>query len=237
MSTRRWLVRAGKIGLDLGVLGAAFCLAFLVRFEGSVPSDFVKVMLFSLPVVVLIQLLCVAAAGLYRSTWRYISLPEAERLFLALAVASALIGGWRLTCGIVAGAIPALPRDPIPWGVVLLDLPLGFLGIIGLRVGSRLRSEYTERRRGPPERAGPIPTLLIGAGRAGALVAKELAAGPDAGIRPVGFLDDDPNLLRMEIHGLPVLGTTYQVRKSPSATAPARRSLPSPRGPARRSAG
>jgi FlaA1/EpsC-like NDP-sugar epimerase len=50
--------------------------------------------------------------------------------------------------------------------------------------------------------------LLIGAGRAGAMVAKAILARPDSDIRAVGFLDDDENLIGMDVEGLPVLGTT-----------------------------
>jgi FlaA1/EpsC-like NDP-sugar epimerase len=54
--------------------------------------------------------------------------------------------------------------------------------------------------------------LLIGAGQAGVMVAREIMNRPDLGLHPVGFLDDDPSKLNTSIGGLPVLGRTGDVR-------------------------
>ena len=49
-------------------------------------------------------------------------------------------------------------------------------------------AQLKERRQGSLSR----PTLIVGAGRVGHLVAKRLLAAPELGLRPVGFLDKDP---------------------------------------------
>jgi exopolysaccharide biosynthesis polyprenyl glycosylphosphotransferase len=54
--------------------------------------------------------------------------------------------------------------------------------------------------------SGGAPTLILGAGRVGHLIARRLLAHPELGLRPVGFLDPEP--LRVEHpSGLPVLGS------------------------------
>ena len=50
--------------------------------------------------------------------------------------------------------------------------------------------------------------LLIGAGRAGVMVGKEISQRPELALQPVGFVDDDPNKAHRRIGGLDVLGTT-----------------------------
>src|SRR5262249_30133492 len=50
------------------------------------------------------------------------------------------------------------------------------------------------------------PTLLFGAGSSGALVARSIQRGQLSGFRPVGFLDDNPDLVRRLVAGLPVFG-------------------------------
>jgi exopolysaccharide biosynthesis polyprenyl glycosylphosphotransferase len=53
---------------------------------------------------------------------------------------------------------------------------------------------------------GGAPTLIVGAGRVGHLIARRLLAHPELGLRPVGFLDPEP--LEVEhSSGLPVLGS------------------------------
>ena len=51
-----------------------------------------------------------------------------------------------------------------------------------------------------------VPTLILGAGQVGHLVARRLLAHPELGLRPIGFVDADP--LEVESpSGLPVLGS------------------------------
>jgi FlaA1/EpsC-like NDP-sugar epimerase len=210
MLLRRTLFLAEKTLLDLIVLSAAFCLAFVIRFEGVLPSDFFRVMIFFLPYVLLLKVLFFAAAGLNRSPWRYTGLIEATCILLCLSAAGVLLAGWRLVPDFFFALCPPLRYDPVPLGVIMLDVFLGFLGTVGLRTATRLWCERRKRREW--ECVRQVPTLLIGAGRAGAMVAREIAARPDSGIRPVGFLDDDPGLRGMRVQGLRVPGTTAQAR-------------------------
>ena len=48
--------------------------------------------------------------------------------------------------------------------------------------------------------------LVVGAGREGAALARDLRRDDDAVV--VGFLDDNPRLQRRRVQGVPVLGTT-----------------------------
>ncbi len=48
--------------------------------------------------------------------------------------------------------------------------------------------------------------LIIGAGNAGALVARELQKTSQLDLVPIGFLDDDPAKQRLEMYGIPVIG-------------------------------
>jgi exopolysaccharide biosynthesis polyprenyl glycosylphosphotransferase len=55
-------------------------------------------------------------------------------------------------------------------------------------------------------REGGAPTLILGAGQVGHLIARRLLAHPEFGLRPVGFVDPDPLDVERP-SGLPVLGT------------------------------
>jgi exopolysaccharide biosynthesis polyprenyl glycosylphosphotransferase len=56
------------------------------------------------------------------------------------------------------------------------------------------------------------PTLILGAGRVGHLIARRLLGHPELGLRPIGFVDEDP----LEVErpsGLPVLGTQAELEQ------------------------
>lgn len=64
-----------------------------------------------------------------------------------------------------------------------------------------------EGTRHEGEVKGPdVSTLIVGAGAAGSMVAREMASRPDQGYTVVGFLDDDPTKLGTRVAGAPVLG-------------------------------
>jgi FlaA1/EpsC-like NDP-sugar epimerase len=63
--------------------------------------------------------------------------------------------------------------------------------------------------RKPPHEG--MPTLVVGAGEAGRTLVGALRRSEGYGLKPVGFLDDDPRLRR--VAGLPVLGRTDQIAR------------------------
>jgi FlaA1/EpsC-like NDP-sugar epimerase len=202
----RQIKQIGKFAVDAAILGVAFCGAFLLRFEGSLPGVYGDAMLIYLPIVLGVKLLALTAAGRRRSPWRFINLRETVCIFLRLTCVAAALLMW----AIGHAALPFLwarqEALTLPIGVIVLDFCLGFAGVIGVRACTRLLFERTEKRALGKTAGERVPTLLFGAGRAGALVAKEILARPDCGLDLVGFLDDDENLRGMNVESLPVLG-------------------------------
>src|SRR5262245_19660508 len=79
-----------------------------------------------------------------------------------------------------------------------------FMG--GTRLAFRLRHERSVRSQALSSKS-ERKILLVGAGEAGALFARELRRNPQAAMTAMGFVDDDPNKRRDTVAGLPVLGT------------------------------
>jgi FlaA1/EpsC-like NDP-sugar epimerase len=210
---RQVLVRVMKTVLDLAVLGIAFALAFVIRFEGRVPPDEISILTHSLPYVLLLKLVCLVALKVPRLTWRYVSLREAQHILVALSLASAILVTVRLIAGSIGSMVFQSSGGYLPLGVLLIDFLLSVVGTILLRSGFRFWDERSTRRQLDKSGLVKLPTVFIGAGAAGALVAREVAARPDLGIRPVGFLDDDPGKVGTIIHGLRVLGTTADLKR------------------------
>jgi FlaA1/EpsC-like NDP-sugar epimerase len=211
--TQPWeqAVRLVRIVLDLAVACAAHYLAFVLRFEGAVPAAELRTFAHSLPCVLLIQYLSLMGLKVPESSWQYVSLLEVRRICMALLVATALLILFVSSGDFLQAFLPNINSALPPRGVIVLDLLLGMVGLIGLRVSVRVWYERRERNKRCSGRTVNVPTLLIGAGSVGAEAIKQIAEDPQLGIQPIGFLDDDPKKRGMVIHGTRVLGTVADV--------------------------
>jgi FlaA1/EpsC-like NDP-sugar epimerase len=205
----RLLNRTVQIAIDIAILSLAYWLAFLFRFEFSMPRTWFRVLLVTWPYVVILQYAALAAFGVPRLSWRYISIGDVSRVVSAVMAANAVMLLIRL-----AGPLANTPLEivVIPLGVIAMNFALALLGLVGIRAFRRLQGEANDRKQ---QEAGAERhrVLLIGAGQAGVMVAREIMNRPDLGLQPVGFLDDDPAKLATSIGGLPVLGRTSEVRE------------------------
>ncbi|HEY3821382.1 MAG TPA: nucleoside-diphosphate sugar epimerase/dehydratase [Polyangiaceae bacterium] len=210
--TLRFSNRTGQHVVDLAVLAFAYLAGYLLRFEGHVPAEMLRTLAWTLPYVVALQYGLMLAFSVHRMAWRYIGLPEVRRIGIVVALGVlALVAVRLLIPGLLLTGAPWAVRAVIPIGIILSFGFLSFLGVVGVRVLRRTLSERQEVHHRPRSDRGAVPTMLIGAGRAGVLVAKEIAARPDIGIVVVGFLDDDPAKMGTVMHGIPVIGTTEDV--------------------------
>ncbi|MHB8878783.1 MAG: polysaccharide biosynthesis protein, partial [Myxococcaceae bacterium] len=128
-------------------------------------------------------------------------------------VSSVILLATRLVSGAVMGQFGYAQYALIPIGVLLIDFAAAFLGIAGIRVLRRLQTERGQNQLRRGSAVEQVPTMLVGAGQAGLLVAKELGSRPDLGIRAVGFIDDDRGKVGSVVHGVPVLGTTEELAR------------------------
>jgi len=111
----------------------------------------------------------------------------------AIFLASSLL----FTIIVFVVAMKGYPRSVVP-----IDMVLSIMLVGGARFGVRA---YTERAR---EDESQKKTLIIGAGRAGSAIARELRLDPTLGYYPLGFVDDNPGKLGIKINGVKVLGNT-----------------------------
>lgn len=196
-----------RVAADLGVMSLAYWLAFLFRFEFQIQRSILEVVLLNWPWVALCHYLALVAFGVPRMSWRYVNMRDTAHVMVAVATSTALLVTLRLRHLMPA----ANPGGVIPLGVLAMDFVLVFFSLVGLRASRRLWGERQDRKKRATE-GDRHRVLLIGAGEAGVIVARELANRPDLGLKPVGFLDDDAMKHRTIIGGIPVLGATNDVR-------------------------
>ncbi len=210
---QRYVVRTTQILIDLGILALAFALGFFIRFDGHLPLQMTKRLLFLLPYVVAFQYIMLTFFGVPKSVWRYVSLREVSRIFVAMAGVSVVLLAMRIAAGIAQSRWQYAEYAFIPIGVILIDFALAALGVAGVRGLRRILAERSTSHEHFVRDVKTTRTLLLGAGRAGAMVAREISQRQDLGIVPVGFLDDDASKSGLVIHGISVLGPTKTLKQ------------------------
>lgn len=211
----RFFLRSTQHFADALIVATAFVGAFLLRFDGELSEQMLKRMVFLLPYVVAIRMFVLFAAGVPRFAWRFVGMRESGRILQAVVLGSALFVILRVVGGELQVVSPRAQYMVIPYGVILIDLLLAFLGTTGVRILWRLRNERQSRERhhAPVHAGSPARALLVGAGSAGVQVARELTARPDMGLEAIGFLDDDAIKRGTELHGVRVLGSTSELAR------------------------
>lgn len=135
--------------------------------------------------------------GLYNRYWRSATVEELGQTVRAVAASALVICFLFYLSGQFGFAGLALPRS-----LPLLDSLLVLMGVGGLRFGMR----YGHRVMKAHPAASAQRVLIAGAGDAGIMIARELLSNPQLELRPIGFLDDDPNKQNVRIINLPVFG-------------------------------
>ncbi|MFC1543957.1 polysaccharide biosynthesis protein [Gemmatimonadota bacterium] len=93
----------------------------------------------------------------------------------------------------------------IPRSIPLLDGILALMMMGGVRMSWRM---LNERSRSLGVSGKHVRVLILGAGEAGSMIAREMFRNPETKLVPVGFLDDEPAKQGQTILGLKVLGKT-----------------------------
>jgi len=177
---------------NLICFAVAGLLAFLLRFDLSVPPDYHARLLAALAVWVPIKGITFACLRLDRGWWRYASVSDIVRVAYGNVAGSAVAAAILLVVG-----PPGFPRS-----LYVLDFVL-CLGITaGARLAVRLVAEFSRVSGGGTKKR----TLIYGAGDAGVSLLREIHSNRSLAYVVVGFVDDDPKKAGSVIHRAKVFG-------------------------------
>jgi FlaA1/EpsC-like NDP-sugar epimerase len=203
------------LGLDLVLLTFTPLLAFLLRTDGlsTQPTgwDLLSRYASGLALYTLlglgVRLLVFQRLGLYRRYWRYASIEELDRIGWAVLLSTLLLLGLVLAARLPILADAVYPLYSFPRSVVLIDGLLALLAVGVSRFSVRLATRWQPSPSGVPVRR----VLIMGAGSAGAMIAREMRNNPALGLEAVGFIDDDPAKQKVRIYDIPILGTRADI--------------------------
>jgi UDP-GlcNAc:undecaprenyl-phosphate/decaprenyl-phosphate GlcNAc-1-phosphate transferase len=191
---RRRLV---EVLVDFALISASFVAAYAIRIQAAGTVWDRHMLHLTLPVVLVARYIAFIAFGLYRGVWRYAGARDAASVFAAVLVseAAAFLFMWA-----------TVPWDGFPRGIFLIDLLLCTALVGAARFSERAVARGIGSFVG---RRNQRRTLIVGAGRSGRSLLRELRETP--GERVVAFVDDDVALRRRRLQGVPVVANLDEI--------------------------
>ncbi|HYQ71074.1 MAG TPA: polysaccharide biosynthesis protein, partial [Gammaproteobacteria bacterium] len=182
---------------DLLMVPAAWFFGYWVRFNFStIPEEFLYQAILWLPLAIVTQAAAFIYFGLYRGDWRFASLPDMMRIIKAVLIGTLIC----LAVITLATRLNNVPRTVFP---------LYAIALIGLLALPRFFYRWFKDRKIYLKEGTRV--LIVGAGRAGEMLVRDLLRDPERNLLPVGFLDDDIRKHGVEIHGIRVLGSCQRI--------------------------
>lgn len=185
------------IFIDLIIVLSVPFLALFIRLEGIWDSTYYRVLLDYLPIIVVIRIISFYLCGLYHRIWRYASISELLAIIGAVTLGSFVI----ISHIYISGA--SLPRSMYVIGwflhIALIGLSRMFIRIL----------QYLRQIKMPAD----TKMLIVGAGDAGAMIAREILHSRFCTTkRLIGFIDDAKDKTGQMLLGVKVLGTRQDIR-------------------------
>lgn len=195
---RRKLVSLVMIITDILIISLVPFLVLFLRFEGVVSEAYYTQLFHYFPAVVLIRLGSLYIFRLYHRLWRYASIHELMGIIGAVTVGSVLIYGYSM----IVGFMPPRSIYVLSWIFNIMLIGSSRLGIRMLHYILRLTPAKPIQR-----------VLIIGAGDAGAMIAREIIRRYYETKKLIGFIDDSSYKKSQMIFGIKVLGTQNDISR------------------------
>jgi UDP-GlcNAc:undecaprenyl-phosphate GlcNAc-1-phosphate transferase len=189
--------RMFELVVDFFVISGSYIAAYLLRYEGVLSPASLDLILDSLPIIIIIKLSTFYWFGLYKGVWQYIGLHDLFDVIKAV------------TFGCVASILALVfifRIEGYSRAVFITDWLILLISASGVRMAMRMFREYFNF-----DSAGGNRIFIMGAGDAGEYFLRGLRYNKRLNFVPAGFLDDDREKKGRKIHGIPILGTRYDI--------------------------
>ena len=182
---------------DLLMIPVAWLGSYWFRFNlAQIPEHYWSQSLRTLPWVILVQAISFYLFGLYKGVWRFASIPDLIRIMKAVAAGTVAA----MTILFLVYRLEQIPRSMVLLYPMLLLLLLS---------GSRLLYRWSKDRKLAIDDGTRV--LIVGAGKAGEMLARDLLRTQAHGYQPTVFVDDKTRRHGQEVHGIPILGSCEKI--------------------------
>jgi FlaA1/EpsC-like NDP-sugar epimerase len=192
----QWLrTQSAAIAHDFLMIPTAWFLAYWLRLE-ELPLAVIINQKYNLAIIIPLQIACFFVFGLYRGIWRFASLPDILRILKSVIIGTAI----SMALLFVVTRAEGIPRSvPIIFTILLIV----FLG------SSRLLYRWVKDQHLYKKASQRV--LIVGAGKAGEMLARDILRNRADSYMPSAFVDDDSRRVGREIHGVPIVGITAEI--------------------------
>ena len=185
---------------DILIFALSLYLSLLLRFNFSIPELFLQRYPYWILPFIIVKILFLWFADIYRLNWRFVSIGEFYKILKALFLSFVILF-------ITNSAIQKFyPQLSLPRSSIIIDFLISSFLVLTLRA---LRRVYLEIIN-PPTRDGSKNTLIIGGGYTGERIIREMRM-TNSGYKPVAILDDDRSKHGSMIHGVKIVGSLDEI--------------------------
>jgi len=185
--------------IDILMLSLTPLIALALRINLPFNPEYLTAIFYLTVISLVIKIGVFYSFKLYSRYWRYASIDELVAIGTSVFISTVLITG----IFSILRQLHLFIASGFPRSIPLIDGLLTFIVVGGVRFGPRFE-EYIKSRNAQSQKSKRV--IIVGAGDAGEVVAREMLTSKYVSMEPVGFVDDNPAKIGMVIHGIPVLG-------------------------------
>lgn len=181
---------------DIVAVNLSYIFGLFIRFDltfSAIPKEYMLAYVKFAPIYTAFCVVVFFVFKLYNSLWRFASIGELSRIFLASIVT---------TIFQAVGITLLFMRMPVAYYIV--GAGTQFVLITAVRFAYRYVTLL--RAKQVTNQVAVHNAMVIGAGASGQMILKELTMSERANARPLCIIDDNPNKWGRNIGGVPIVG-------------------------------
>ena len=181
---------------DIVAVNLSYIFGLFIRFDltfSAIPKEYMLAYVKFAPIYTAFCVVVFFVFKLYNSLWRFASIGELSRIFLASLVT---------TIFQAVGITLLFMRMPVAYYIV--GAGTQFVLITAVRFAYRYVTLL--RAKQVTNQVAVHNAMVIGAGASGQMILKELTMSERANARPLCIIDDNPNKWGRNIGGVPIVG-------------------------------
>lgn len=188
----RWII----FFIDFGICLFSLMLAYLVRFNFSIPQIEIDAFPIVFAIVLGIRSISFYISKIYQGIVKYTSSKDAQRIFIVISAGSILFGMINfISYNFING------RFPIPLSIIIIEYMATTFLMISLRV--MFKGLYTELTNPNKEKRSVI---IFGAGESGIITKQTLDRDAGTKYKVLAFIDDNAKKQNKKLEGISIFG-------------------------------